>query len=271
MKRFPRMWFVVGGLAVVAGAQSSISTSDSAQAKSDSIATTAAIAVPVLDTMDSARVSATPAPAAAPTHSNASTSRKRSSTAAVLAFTGNLSPSDLAAITSRFEGEMIARDSFWVLERRRMDKILQEQGFHTSGSCTTSDCQVEVGQLLGVEHLFLGDVSKVGGILTLNLRRVEVGSGRSEFSHSLDIKGKVEDVLRHGCHEMALIASGTKKPESDRSVLVPEKASLWPWVAGGAVLVGGGVAAVVLLSQDEQAAPDRQQTEGTETQVWVGW
>jgi len=197
---------------------------------------------------------------------------KRTSTVAVLPFTGSLSASDLAAITSRFESETIALDSFWVLERRRMDQILKEQGFQQSGACNSSDCQVEVGQLLGVQKLFMGEISQVGGIVTLNLKRVDVGSGRSEFSHSLDLRGTTEDLMRLGCREMALIASGVKKPDSDRSVLVAEKkSSLWPWLVGGAVVVGGGVTAAVLLSQDKTTPAAATTPTVSETQIWVGW
>lgn len=206
-------------------------------------------------------------PAAAPTVKHPTS--RRSSTAAILPFTGNLPAADLSAITSRFEGEMVAQDSFWILERRRMDQILKEQGFQQSGACDSSNCQVEVGQLLGVQKLFLGEVSRVGGLLTLTVRRVDVGTGRSETSHSLDIRGNVEDVLRLACREMALIASGVKSPDGDRSVLVAEKKNtLWPWLVGGAVVVGGGVTAAVLLSQGKSSS---SASTSSETSVWVGW
>jgi len=196
---------------------------------------------------------------------------KRTSTAAILPFTGDLPASELSAITGRFESEMIARDSFWILERRRMDQLLKEQGFQQSGSCSGSDCQVEVGQLLGVQKLFLGEISQVGGLLTLTLRRVDVGSGRSEFSHALDIRGTTEDMLRLGCREMSLIASGVKSPDGDRSVLVPEKKTrLWPWLLGGAVVVGGGVTAAVLLTQSKSSNSTAAPLP-SETSVWVGW
>ena len=49
--------------------------------------------------------------------------------------------------------------------------LLKEQGFQQCGSCSGSDCLVEVGQLLGVQKLFLGEILQVGGLLTLTLRR----------------------------------------------------------------------------------------------------
>jgi len=189
-------------------------------------------------------------------------------TAAVLPFTGSLPPAELAALSNRFESEMIAQDSFLILERRRMDLILKEQGFQQSGACAGADCEVEVGQLLGVQKVFIGEVSRVGGTTTLDVRRVDVATGRDEFGHSLDIRGSAEDVLRLGCHEMALIQSGAKVPDKERSVLVAErKTSIWPWVAGGALLAGGGATAAFLLDRGSS----RGSGGSTETQVWVGW
>jgi hypothetical protein len=188
-------------------------------------------------------------------------------TAAVLPFTGSLPPAELSALSNRFESEMIAQDSFLILERRRMDLILKEQGFQQTGACAGSDCQVEVGQLLGVQKVFIGEVSRVGGTTTLDVRRVDVATGRDEFGHFLDIRGSTEDVLRLGCREMALIQSGAKVPDKERSVLVAEhKTSVWPWVAGGVLLVGGGATAAILLERGSSHS-----SSPSETQVWVGW
>lgn len=197
---------------------------------------------------------------------------KRTSTAAILPFTGSLPASDLAALTNRFESEMIAVDSYQILERRRADQILKEQGFQQSGACGSSGCQVEMGQLLGVQKLLLGDVSQVGNVLTLTVRRVDVATGASEFSHALDLRGNAEDMLRLGCREMALIASGAKKSDGDRSVLAPEKkTALWPWIVGGAVVAGGAVTAAILLTQDKSSNTSSNTSSSSETSVWVAW
>lgn len=178
-------------------------------------------------------------------------SLKRLPQVAVLSFTGDgIAAKDLNAVTSRFESELLATDSFKVVERRNVDKILKEQGFQMSGACDNSECSVEIGQVLSVDGIWTGEVAKVGKTWSLSVKRTDVGSGQTMFSHVLDIQGSLEDVLRGGCPEMALIASGRKKPESNRTVLVAKKGSMWPWIAGGAVVVGGGVVAAILLSQD---------------------
>lgn len=168
---------------------------------------------------------------------------------AVLDITGSFKDftrEDLAAIAGRFETELAKTGSVQVLERRSMDLILQEQGFQQSGACNTSECQVQVGQLLGVDRIVNGTLTKVGTLYTLNLKMVDVGSGQNILSHALDIRGSLEDVMRGGCYEMALIFSGLKKPAEEHSVLTAEKGSVWPWIIGGVALVGLGVGGTIL-------------------------
>jgi TolB-like protein len=180
----------------------------------------------------------------------------RKANVAVLEITGSFkdfSREELSAITSRFETELMKVGSYQVLERRSMDLILQEQGFQASGACNTSECQVEMGQLLGVERILNGSVTKAGKMVTLNFKMVDVGSGRNVLSHALDIEGSLEEVLRGGCWEMAQIFGGKKQPADDHTVLVAKKSSIWPWVAGGVALTAVGVTTAVVLTQDNGA------------------
>lgn len=158
---------------------------------------------------------------------------------------------DLSALSSRLETEFQKTERFQVLERRNMSAILSEQGFQQSGACG-SDCQVQVGQLLGVERIVVGEVTKVDKILTLNLKMVDVGTGANLRSHALDIKGGMEVLMRGGAWEMAQIFSGKKTPASDHSVLTAERAPVWPWIVAGTVVVAGATVAVVyLLTSDD--------------------
>jgi TolB-like protein len=174
---------------------------------------------------------------------------------AVLDITGSFkdfSRKDLSAIAGRFETELAKTGKVQVLERRSMGLILQEQGFQQSGACNTSECQVQVGQLLGVDRIITGTLTKVDKLYTLNLKMVDVGSGQNILSHALDIRGSLEDVMRGGCLEMAQIFAGLKKPTDSNVVLTAEKGSVWPWIIGGVAVVGLGVGGVILyMNQDE--------------------
>ena len=100
---------------------------------------------------------------------------------AVLDITGNFkdfSREDLSAIAGRFETELSKTGKMQILERRSMDLILQEQGFQQSGACNSSECQVQMGQLLGVEYIVAGSLVRFGRKYALRADYIDVGTGK---------------------------------------------------------------------------------------------
>jgi len=85
------------------------------------------------------------------------------------------------AITSIVRTEMVNTGYFTVVERDRMDAILREQGFQSTG-CTDSSCAVQVGRLLSAEKILIGEVSKVAGTIIMVVRIVDVEKGIAEFA-----------------------------------------------------------------------------------------
>ncbi|MCK5330384.1 MAG: hypothetical protein KAK01_03170, partial [Candidatus Marinimicrobia bacterium] len=65
--------------------------------------------------------------------------------------------------------ELIKSKLFRVVERNLMDEILSEQGLQQSG-CTTTECVVEVGRLLGVQKILSGSISKLGELFIVDLQ-----------------------------------------------------------------------------------------------------
>lgn len=172
-----------------------------------------------------------------------------------------ISKEDLSALTTRFEAELQSTQVYRVVERRDMASILQEQGFQQSGACDASDCQVKVGQLLGVDLIVSGTFQKLDKVVSLTVKMVNVESGVVEKSHIIDIEGSVQDMMRAGCTEMALVMAGKKQPEGERQVLTVKKTLIWPWIVGGAAVVVAGVATALILTQDDSGHEDR--TTGT--------
>ncbi|MFH1214324.1 MAG: PEGA domain-containing protein [Candidatus Neomarinimicrobiota bacterium] len=84
-----------------------------------------------------------------------------------------------------------------VLDRSRMSEILQEQGFQQSG-CTSDACVVQAGQLLGVQKMLTGSVGRFGKLFTIELRVVDVETGRIEFSSTYYYQGEMEQLLTEG-------------------------------------------------------------------------
>jgi len=76
----------------------------------------------------------------------------------------------------------ILREQLWktgrfrVVDRNNMERIMKEQGFQLS-DCTSKECAVKVGQLLGVEQMVTGNVTLLGKtyIISVQMTRVETG------------------------------------------------------------------------------------------------
>jgi len=104
--------------------------------------------------------------------------------------------SDADLITEQIRSQIISQRRVGVMERSMMDQILKEQGFQQSGSCDGSDCQVQVGRILGVNNLVVGSIGRIGRIYMVNAKLVDVSTGEVLQSITETCEGSIEDVLR---------------------------------------------------------------------------
>ena len=112
-------------------------------------------------------------------------------TIAVLEFEGQgVSQSETKTLTDRLRDEMINTGIYIVLERGKMDEVLKEQGFQQTG-CVTSECAVEVGNMLGVQQMIGGSIGKVGNIYTVSARVIDVQTGKVLKSANYDHIGDI--------------------------------------------------------------------------------
>lgn len=105
-------------------------------------------------------------------------------------------------LSDKLRSEVFRTGAVRLVERSRMEIILQEQGFQQTG-CTSSECHVQTGRLLGVSQLLAGTVSKLGASntwhLALTLIDVETGAvlRMADWTHA----GNAEDVMSDGIAE----------------------------------------------------------------------
>lgn len=157
-----------------------------------------------------------------------------------------ISAGEAQSIANRLETELSRLDTFVVLERRRMDDILEEQGFQQSGACDNTQCRVQIGQLLGVDRLVVGSLGKVGNVYSLNAKLLDVQTGAILRSHAIDTRGDLSQVLTQACVPMAqMLATG----KSERAEI--GTSHTWWWIAGGATLLAALSAGTYLLLQDD--------------------
>ncbi len=137
---------------------------------------------------------------------------------AVLPLQANgISPSEAMVLTDELRSVMVQIAKYTVVERSNMESILKEQGFQLSG-CTSAECAVEAGKLLGVNKMVTGSVGKLGELYNINIRLFDVGTGRIEKTVGQKHEGSVEellDVINKLGYEIS--ASGTLSLQDDKA------------------------------------------------------
>ena len=153
-----------------------------------------------------------------------------------------ITDAEAKTLTGRLRSKLVNTNAFYVLEREQMDQILSEQGFQQSG-CVSDECLVEIGQMIGVEEMIGGSIGKIGSTYTLDLRIINVTTGRIVRTVSDDYQGDADGLL--GVLEnAAYVIAGDEKIET-RS----EGISWYYWVGAGLVAAG----AVALLAGGDSA------------------
>ena len=128
---------------------------------------------------------------------------------AILDFEANgISQTEAIALTDRLRNELFRLGQFEVVERGLMEEILLEQDFQLSG-CTTNDCLVEVGRLIGARQVVGGRISKLGAMFTVSARVVDVETGKLLGVSDYDLRGGLEEMLTVGMKQVAEILSGS--------------------------------------------------------------
>ena len=169
---------------------------------------------------------------------------------------GGVSPSEAQTLTDRLRSELVNTKSFVVLERGQIDAILKEQGFNLTG-CTSSECAVEVGRMLGVQQMLTGEVGKIGKVITIDVRVFDVQTGKIINAYQEDYTGDVAGLLGL-MRTLAQKIAGTYK-EAKKGGFP------WLWVTAGVVVVGGAVA--LLLSGGDKG-DDGTDTSSLPNPVW---
>jgi curli biogenesis system outer membrane secretion channel CsgG len=195
-----------------------------------------------------------PAPVAAPSNaagkpaSAPDTGKKENIAVLDLEPRGGLSADEILSISDRLRGELLATGKYTVIERAQMDAILKEQGFQQTGVCSEASCIVQVGQLLAVHKMVGGSIGKVGKAYSINLKIIDVQTGKIERQVSDDIKCTKEELVSFHIRNVARKTAGLVKLKK------PWYGEWYVWAPVGILAVGGG-AFLAVSSQKPDVAP----------------
>jgi len=123
-------------------------------------------------------------------------------TIAVFDFVGNGIDKNIAlTLSDRLRIELVRYGNINVLERNRIDAVLEEQAIQMSGCI--DECLIEVGKLLGASSIITGSIGKVGNFYTINARKINASTGKLENAFGYDSKLNIDDLLVNGMNEVA--------------------------------------------------------------------
>ncbi|UCH62825.1 MAG: hypothetical protein JSU77_13755 [Fidelibacterota bacterium] len=105
-----------------------------------------------------------------------------------------ISALEAATLTDRMRSELVKTGAVMVVERGQMQQILGEQDFQMTG-CTSDECAVEIGQMLGVTKMVAGSIGKIGATFTVDLRTINVGTGAIINTMTRDYRGEIDGLL----------------------------------------------------------------------------
>jgi len=159
---------------------------------------------------------------------------------------------EAVTLTDILRAELGRTGKFRVLERAKMSEILEEQGFQQSGACDESSCIVEMGQLLGVKYMVVGNVGLVGGTYSISVRLIDVATGEIIRDISELHRGNKDKLLSHVMPGVAWRVAGERKRKGSRKRVLITSAL----VAGAAAIA----VPIVILTRGEDTAETTQMT-----------
>ncbi len=131
-------------------------------------------------------------------------------TIAILDFEGiGVSAQEARVLTNRLGTHMVQLGRYQVIERGQMEQILNEQDFQMTG-CTSNECAVEIGQLIGARQMLAGSFGKLGTVYTIDMRIIDVVTGRITRTASYDIEGSISRLLTEGLAEAVKRIAGVE-------------------------------------------------------------
>ena len=170
----------------------------------------------------------------------------KNETIAVFDFIGNDINSNTArTLSDRLRIELVKYNFINVLERSRIDAILEEQAIQMSGC--VDECLVEVGKLLGATSIITGSIGKVGDYYTINARKINATTGKLENAFGYDSKLGIESLLVNGMNEVAYQIVHGEKLSNTLQVIPKEPIDPVELMMGGIFCITGGIIVWIMV------------------------
>ena len=103
---------------------------------------------------------------------------------------------EAASLTDWLRSDLVKIGTVPVVERGKMLSILMEEQDLQLLGCASDACAVEIGQLLGVSHMVVGSIGKVGSSFSIIVRTIDVETGKIVNSPTRTYYGKIDGLIQ---------------------------------------------------------------------------
>jgi formylglycine-generating enzyme required for sulfatase activity len=146
-------------------------------------------------------------------------------------------PEEALAVTNQLRTQLLKTGKFTLVDRSQMDEILKEQAFQQTG-CTSEECAVQVGQILGVRKIVSGSVTKLSDqVWQVSLLMLDVESAKTLRAETETYEGSLVTVIRAGVPDLAARLAGLETsvpsttapppPPQQAAISAPQPGTLW--------------------------------------------
>jgi formylglycine-generating enzyme required for sulfatase activity len=130
-------------------------------------------------------------------------------------------PAEALAITNQLRTHLLKTGKFTLVDRSQMEEILKEQALQQTG-CTSEECAVQVGKLLGVRKIVAGSVTKLSDQLwQVSVLVLDVETAQTLQAETETYEGNLLTVIRGGVPDLAARLAGTGRPPATPVAISP--------------------------------------------------
>lgn len=120
-------------------------------------------------------------------------------------------PVQASAMSDRLREELLNTGKYTLVDRQQIENVLKEQALQQTG-CTSTECAVQVGKVLGVRKLVTGRITKIDEqqwLLSANM--IDVETAETQRAPTLPFEGTYFALLTKGIGQ--LVAALARTPE----------------------------------------------------------
>lgn len=123
----------------------------------------------------------------------------------------NVDITTIKILNSNLIGEMANSRKIRLVERTRLDAVVQELGLISSGLTAESDSLAQIGKMTGADLLLLSSIGKVGSVYSINLRVINVETAQNEQSVTVSdncSRSELHTLVKQACRELLYKMTG---------------------------------------------------------------